>query len=237
MDPYLRKKDWLRGPGRSGRVPCEARNRYGAVAFAPFALCGCGHRAAGLGPRRFREEAAYGVAGQRVGRGEIGGRCSCGLVVHAAGGAYPVFIERWRVPVVARRLRGCALCFFSCSSLPLRFAYSWLPRGSFCLRYRSVALGASVGEQNGSSPGSSWSATASSPSSGRVTGGRCARARRLRHIAPVAQRLSRAWGRSSGSERSTRNWYGPGESDCLIKTKHRVAGRPVQTRCDFCPVL
>lgn len=52
MDPYLRKKDWLRGPGRSGRVchPAqlarasasgvgntslrEAVNRYGAVALA-----------------------------------------------------------------------------------------------------------------------------------------------------------------------------------------------------------
>lgn len=136
-----------------------------------------------------------------------------------------------------RVTRGCAASPWRaghpCSFSPFRF----VSRGSSRLRYRLVALGASVGEQNGSSPGSSWSATASSPSSGRVTGGRCARARRPRHIAPVAQRLSRAWGRSSGSERSTRNWYGPGESDCLIKTKHRVAGRPVQTRCDFCPVL
>lgn len=39
------------------------------------------------------------------------------------------------------------------------------------LRYRLVATGASGGEQNGSSPGSSWSATASSPSSGE--GGCC----------------------------------------------------------------
>ena len=224
MDPYLRKKDWLRGPGRSGRVPCEARNRYGAVAFAPFALCGCGHRAAGLGPRRYREEAAYGVAGQRGGRGALRSRRR---TLRAA-----------RPPLrggVARP-RGCAASPWRASarlSASLRL-FAAAVRGSSCLRYRPVALGASVGEQNGSSPGSSWSATASSPSSGRVTGGG---SRRRRHIAPVAQRLSRAWGRSSGSERSTRNWYGPGESDCLIKTKHRVAGRPVQTRCDFCPVL
>ena len=69
MDPYLRKKDWLRGPGRSGRVPCEARNRYGAVAFAPFALCGCGHRAFGLvrvGSRRkrWRRLASSGGSGE-----------------------------------------------------------------------------------------------------------------------------------------------------------------------------
>ena len=30
---------------------------------------------------------------------------------------------------------------------------------------------------------------------------------------------------------------GPGESDCLIKTKHREGPRRVLTRCDFCPVL
>lgn len=28
-----------------------------------------------------------------------------------------------------------------------------------------------------------------------------------------------------------------GESDCLIKTKHREGPRRVLTRCDFCPVL
>ena len=28
------------------------------------------------------------------------------------------------------------------------------------------------------------------------------------------------FGRSLGDERPTQNWYGQGESDCLIKTKH-----------------
>ena len=138
MDPYLRKKDWLRGPGRSGRVPCEARNRYGAVAFTPFALCGCGHRAFGLvrvGSRRkrWRRLASSG----RSGEGE---------------GASRVPSLFFSLPVVM--LSRCRL-----------FA---LPCGPLCRRYHSVATGASVGEQNGSSPGSSWSATASSPSSGCV---------------------------------------------------------------------
>nr|BAS23805.1 Conotoxin Superfamily T [Conus episcopatus] len=36
---------------------------------------------------------------------------------------------------------------------------------------------------------------------------------------------------------STQNWYGPGESDCLIKTKHCDGHHSVLTQCDFCPVL
>jgi len=35
----------------------------------------------------------------------------------------------------------------------------------------------------------------------------------------------------------TQNWYGPGESDCLIKTKHCDGRSLVLTQCDFCPVL
>jgi hypothetical protein len=42
---------------------------------------------------------------------------------------------------------------------------------------------------------------------------------------------------SASNKRQAQNWHGPGESDCLIKTKHRAAPRRAQTRCDFCPVL
>ena len=35
----------------------------------------------------------------------------------------------------------------------------------------------------------------------------------------------------------TQNWYGPGESDCLIKTKHCDSDNFALTQCDFCPVL
>ena len=39
-------------------------------------------------------------------------------------------------------------------------------------------------------------------------------------------------------ERSTQNWSGQGESDCLIKTKHcDFWPGTVLTQCDFCPVL
>ena len=30
----------------------------------------------------------------------------------------------------------------------------------------------------------------------------------------------KGFGRSLGDEQSAQNWYGQGESDCLIKTKH-----------------
>ncbi|GFS64339.1 hypothetical protein TNIN_430261 [Trichonephila inaurata madagascariensis] len=36
---------------------------------------------------------------------------------------------------------------------------------------------------------------------------------------------------------TNKNWHGPGESDCLIKTKHCDGRRAVLTQCDFCPVL
>ena len=42
---------------------------------------------------------------------------------------------------------------------------------------------------------------------------------------------------SAGAQRSTQNWHGPGESDCLIKTKHCDGQRWMLTQCDFCPVL
>ena len=42
---------------------------------------------------------------------------------------------------------------------------------------------------------------------------------------------------SLGNEQPTQNWYGQGESDCLIKTKHCDGVQPVLTQCDFCPVL
>src|SRR5467141_1910124 len=42
---------------------------------------------------------------------------------------------------------------------------------------------------------------------------------------------------SAGKKHSNQNWHGPGESDCLIKTKHCDGRRSVLTQCDFCPVL
>jgi hypothetical protein len=35
----------------------------------------------------------------------------------------------------------------------------------------------------------------------------------------------------------TENWYGQGESDCLIKTKRCDGVRDLLTQRDFCPVL
>ncbi len=40
-----------------------------------------------------------------------------------------------------------------------------------------------------------------------------------------------------GKEQPTQNWYGQGESDCLIKTKQSDGRKTVLTLCDFCPVL
>ena len=42
---------------------------------------------------------------------------------------------------------------------------------------------------------------------------------------------------SAAIERPTQNWHDPGESDCLIKTKHCDGRKSVLTQCDFCPVL
>ena len=42
---------------------------------------------------------------------------------------------------------------------------------------------------------------------------------------------------ANGNEQLTQNWYGPGESDCLIKTKHCDGDNFALTQCDFCPVL
>ena len=42
---------------------------------------------------------------------------------------------------------------------------------------------------------------------------------------------------SNANERPTQNWHDPGESDCLIKTKHCDGRKSVLTQCDFCPVL
>ena len=41
--------------------------------------------------------------------------------------------------------------------------------------------------------------------------------------------------RSLGDEQPTQNWYGQGESDCLIKTKHCDGRKAMLTQCDFCP--
>ena len=49
--------------------------------------------------------------------------------------------------------------------------------------------------------------------------------------APFLSRISRT------VERPTQNWHDPGESDCLIKTKHCDGRKSVLTQCDFCPVL
>ena len=40
--------------------------------------------------------------------------------------------------------------------------------------------------------------------------------------------------RSLGDEQPTQNWYGQGESDCLIKTKHCDGRKAMLTQCDFC---
>ena len=40
--------------------------------------------------------------------------------------------------------------------------------------------------------------------------------------------------RSPGNEQPTQNWYGQGESDCLIKTKHCDGPNRMLTQCDFC---
>jgi len=45
------------------------------------------------------------------------------------------------------------------------------------------------------------------------------------------------WCASASVEQAALNWCGPGESDCLIKTKHRDGRHLVLTQCDFCPVL
>ena len=42
---------------------------------------------------------------------------------------------------------------------------------------------------------------------------------------------------SPANEQPTQNWHDPGESDCLIKTKHCDGRKSVLTQCDFCPVL
>ena len=58
--------------------------------------------------------------------------------------------------------------------------------------------------------------------------------RGLPHLCGVASARAAV---SAGIQHPTQNWYGPGESDCLIKTKHRDGRHPVLTQCDFCPVL
>ena len=116
MDPYLRKKDWLRGPGRSGRdVRSEEPVR------------GCSVRSV---------RALLAFAGLLCDRGSDAGHAGCALAVRGQ----PCLRER-----------GSSRCSFFLRS----------SRDSAAL-----ATGASVGGQNGSSPGSPWSATASSPSSG-----------------------------------------------------------------------
>ena len=178
MDPYLRKKDWLRGPGRSGRdVRSEEPVR------------GCSVRSV---------RALLAFAGLLCDRGSDAGHAGCAFAAGATLSAGARFVAVFVLSPFISRL--CGACY--------RRVGRWTKR---LLARVSV-------ERHGFQP---------------LFGCACVRKDAQ---ALVAQRFT-AWGRSSGSERSTRNWYGPGESDCLIKTKHRVAGRPVQTRCDFCPVL
>lgn len=56
--------------GSVGPCPREARNRYGAVAFAPFALCGAGSRCRS-GPSASRRRGRARVGGRRVGLGGV----------------------------------------------------------------------------------------------------------------------------------------------------------------------
>eukprot|EP00828_Plagiopyla_frontata_P015526 TRINITY_DN2015_c0_g1_i5.p5 TRINITY_DN2015_c0_g1~~TRINITY_DN2015_c0_g1_i5.p5 ORF type:complete len:104 (+),score=7.00 TRINITY_DN2015_c0_g1_i5:1281-1592(+) len=43
------------------------------------------------------------------------------------------------------------------------------------------------------------------------------------------------FGRPAYDQQPTQNWYGQGESDCLIKTQHCDGQKMVLTQCDFCP--
>ena len=55
----------------------------------------------------------------------------------------------------------------------------------------------------------------------RGRGGSGSLYRRLSKAGPVvAAAVPRSKPTSAGAQRSTQNWHGPGESDCLIKTKH-----------------
>ncbi|CAL9142435.1 unnamed protein product [Musa hybrid cultivar] len=66
----------------------------------------------------------------------------------------------------------------------------------------------------------------------------CSRARAGRRV-PAGGRTGERppRGPSPGVEQPTQNWYGQGESDCLIKTKHCDGPPRMLTQCDFCPVL
>ena len=160
--------------GSVGPCPREARNRYGAVAFAPFALC-VGEQGRG-GP--LANSAVVWAGRRRRPRGSCGeSGVPCGASFHDERTAWSLFL-----------LRGSSRCSFFLRS-SREFA------AGLRSRYLSVATGASVGEQNGSSPGSSWSATASSPSSGKAGASTAALGLRNERLSPpVAQRLSRRGG-------------------------------------------
>lgn len=71
----------------------------------------------------------------------------------------------------------------------------------------------------------------------RGRGGSGSLYRRLSAGPVAAEAVPRSKPTSAGAQRSTQNWHGPGESDCLIKTKHCDGQRWMLTQCDFCPVL
>lgn len=54
----------------------------------------------------------------------------------------------------------------------------------------------------------------------RGRGGSGSLYRRLSAGPVAAEAVPRSKPTSAGAQRSTQNWHGPGESDCLIKTKH-----------------
>ncbi|CAE1319037.1 unnamed protein product [Acanthosepion pharaonis] len=189
--------------GSVGPCPCEARNRYGAVAFAPFALCGAGSKCRS-GPR----------SRSCIWRWLISGRLS----VRDASFTNSESTRSSLLTLVVFRSLLCPLS---------RFA----PRVSHSLRVSARGATPSLPARRPASktaprPGLRGAPRLPAPLqvSGACRSQPAFARRRLARapVPPVAQRLS-AWGRSSGSERSTRNWYGPGESDCLIKTNDRVA--------------
>lgn len=73
--------------------------------------------------------------------------------------------------------------------------------------------------------------------SGGGGGGYSASVSRRRVMLTTATTVPRYKPTSAGAQRSTQNWHGQGESDCLIKTKHCDGHRWMLTQCDFCPVL
>lgn len=76
--------------GSVGPCPREARNRYGAVAFAPFALCGAGSRCRS-GPSALRRRARVRVGSQGSGSAVFGGTRTAAFF--GSGGRACVFVQ------------------------------------------------------------------------------------------------------------------------------------------------